>query len=91
MKHTEMKATLMGTSEEGVDFTLELTFKLLPPEEGSEYYGTGCYMSVKGPHNNQLVDVRYEKTTDIEILADRWIESNYGNCVNSVTKKFEED
>jgi hypothetical protein len=67
----------------GENFSEEVKFELIPPKDGN-HYGTGYYMVVNiGSHNKQYVDVRYEKTTDIEELADRFIKSYYGgNCTD---------
>lgn len=35
-----------------------------------------------------MIDVRYERTTDIEILADRWIKSYYGENAQDIIKQF---
>lgn len=88
MKYSEMEATVKGTTCEREPFTDIIDFELIPPKV-KNYYGTGYYMIVriKGGEK-QLIDVRYEKTTDIEILADRWIKSYYGKNAKEVTKQF---
>ena len=88
MEYTKMCATVKGTTEEGEDFTEIVQFTLLPPDNGASYYGTGCYMKVVTPYRPVLVDVRYERTTDIEILADRWIKNFYGSNAKEVFKEF---
>lgn len=88
MEYTKMNATVKGTTEDGEDFTELVRFTLLPPDKGTSYYGTGCYMRAVTPYHPHLVDVRYERTTDIEILADRWIKSFYGNNAKEVIKEF---
>ena len=82
-----MKATVSGTTCEGPSFTENLEFTMIPPE-GSNHYGTGYYMTVKAPTQTHLIDVRYERTTDVEILADRWIENWYGKNAQEVIKQF---
>ena len=36
----------------------------------------------------ELCDVRYERTTDVEILADRYIKNYYGKNAEEVEKQF---
>lgn len=88
MEYNKMTATIIGTTEDGTDFTEKVEFTLLPPADGESYYGTGYYMRAKTPHHPHLIDVRYEGTTDIEILADRWINSWYGKNAKEVIKQF---
>ena len=88
MKYDTMNATVSGVTCEGKDFSEELTFKLLPPDAGTSLYGTGCYMRVITPYDKYLVDVRYERTTDIEILAERWIAGWYGENARDIVKQF---
>lgn len=91
---TELFGILEGNNGER-DFKHNLKFRLFPPEEGSEYYGTGCYMGVlidNNTDNEQCIDVRYEKTTNIEELAKRWVNGYYGDRVKSFdTFKVEKD
>ena len=91
MRYDTMFAKVSGTTCEGEKFTERLTFHLIPPDEGQAHYGTGYYMRVTGkglPWGRQLEDVRYAKTTDIEILADRWIAGWYGKNAEDVIKQF---
>jgi len=96
MKYNEMKATVNGTTCDGRKFTEELTFTLIPPKDNN-HYGTGYYMNVKQETKDyprqmvDWVDVRYERTTDVEILASRWIEGHYGKNAEEVTKWFEQE
>ena len=89
MKYDKLHATVKGFTCEGEPFTEELDFQLIPPAHGECYYGTGLYMRVKmsisGP---QLVDVRYARTSDIEILADRFIQDWYGPNARDVWMEF---
>lgn len=86
---TKMFATVKGKTCEGEEFTENLEFTLLPPEKGSSYYGTGCYMRVDmSISGHKLCDVRYAKTTDIEILADRYIKDWYGQNAKEIWKQF---
>lgn len=58
------------------------------PPTDNKHYGTGCYMTVKTSTQTLLIDVRYERTTDIEILADRWIKGYYGENAKDIIKQF---
>ena len=87
MKYNTMKATVSGTTCEGAPFTESLEFSMVPPSDPN-HYGTGYYMTVKTPTGNHLIDVRYERTTDVEILADRWIQGYYGPNAQQVIKQF---
>ena len=97
MKYTKMRATVKGTTCEGEPFVDEVKFTLIPPKEDEMHYGTGCYMRVETESNIetfvsknvQLYDVRYERTTDIEILADRIMESWYGKNAEEIVKQFD--
>lgn len=90
MSYLTMNATVKGRGYSGKEFEDRLEFILIPPE--GEHYGTGYYMRViqSNPEfeNKHLVDVRYERTTDIETLADRWIENYYGKNAEDVQKQF---
>lgn len=88
-EYTKMYATVSGKTCEGEDFTEDLTFTLLPPAKGESHYGTGYHMRVDmSISRHQLLDVRYERTTDIEILADRFIKNWYGKNAQDVRKWF---
>lgn len=87
MKYSTMNAIVSGITCEGQPFIEELLFTMLPPKD-SNHYGTGYYMTVKTPTQTHLIDVRYERTTDVEILADRWIKNWYGENAQEVTKRF---
>ena len=86
-KYFKLKATVSGVTCDGENFVEEILFEMLPPKN-SNCYGTGYYMSVKMKGQSLYIDVRYEKTTDVEILADRWIKSYFGNNAKEVTKEF---
>lgn len=90
-KSSKLSASICGTNCEGVEFVEALAFRLIPPSDDN-HYGTGYYMSVEfvsltddTPSHSENVDVRYEKTTDIQILAERWIEGYYGDNAKSVS------
>lgn len=87
MDYNTMNATVKGTTFDGKAFTENLTFTLVPPTN-SKHYGTGYYMTVKTPTQTLLIDVRYEHSTDVEILADRWIEGYYGKNAQDIFKMF---
>lgn len=87
--YDRMFATVKGVTCEGHEFTEELEFQLHHPKDGEIYYGTGCYMVVKmSMSGKQLEDVRYARTTDIEILADRFIKGWYGDNAKDIRKEF---
>lgn len=85
MKTNKMKITVKGLNCELEPFTEICEFELIPPTDNN-HYGTGYYMMVKVNGRKQLYDVRYERTTNIEILANRWIESNYGKNAREIIK-----
>lgn len=88
MEFGTMKATVVGVNCDGEPFTENLVFAMIPPKEGECHYGTGYYMTVKTPFHTHLVDVRYERTTDVEILADRWMKGWYGANAHKITISF---
>ena len=86
-----MYAKVRGKTCEGEEFEEELKFHLMKPES-KIHYGTGYYMGVEmSLSGRQLEDVRYAKTTDIEILADRFIRGWYGENDKEITKWFVEE
>ena len=86
IKKDTIFATVKGTTCDGDPFEEQLEFHLIPPADGEPHYGTGCYMRVKMSLSGvQLEDVRYAKTTDIEILANRFIKGWYGENAKEVT------
>ena len=96
MQYKKLKAVVRGTTCEGKPFEEKVSFELVPPKDNN-HYGTGYYMVVKTAQekypNNPLIgyyDVRYKRTTDIEILADRYIKDFYGNNAKEVEKEFVE-
>ena len=94
-----MRATVKGTTCEGEPFTDEIKFTLIPPNDEEMYYGTGCYMRVETTSTIetfiskkvQFYDVRYERTADVEVLADRIMESLYGKNAEEITTQFDEE
>lgn len=90
--YNKMFATVKGTDCTNQKFEEEIEFLLLPPNN-EFHYGTGYYMrvkSLKSPYHkwSELVDVRYTRTTDIEILADLFIKQYYGANAEEVIKTF---
>lgn len=85
MKTNTMKVTVSGMDCELKPFTVIYEFELIPPTD-SNHYGTGYYMIVKANGERHLIDVRYERTTDIEILADRWIKNYFGKNAHEIIK-----
>lgn len=93
MMYGTMNATVKGHACDGREFEDTLKFVMCPPKEGEKYYGTGYYMVVEQrsneyPMQKHCVDVRYECTTDVEILADRWIKNFYGKNAEDIRKEF---
>ena len=88
MTYNNMNATVKGHDCRGNEFEDKLSFELIEPKKGERYYGTGCYMAIKLNGAVSSEDVRYARTTDIEILADRWIAGFYGKNAEEVSKEF---
>lgn len=88
MKYNTMKATVSGFNCENEAFSVTVEFTMIPPAENEPHYGTGYYMMAKMPGDKHYVDVRYERTTDIEVLADRWIQNYFGKNAREVIKEF---
>ena len=84
----KMYATVKGTTCDNEPFEEDLVFTMIPPEDNN-HYGTGYYMLVKMSISGaKLCDVRYDRTTDVEILADRFIKNWYGPNAHEITKQF---
>lgn len=88
MDTNKMKAQVTCTVD-GKEVVEELEFTVIPPDKSKDYYGTGCYMTVKTPYDVKLIDVRYEVDTDVEILADRWMKNWYGDRATNIKRWFE--
>ena len=87
--HDKMNAIIKGHDCQGKEFESNLEFKIIRPKDDEPHYGTGCYMTVEhlssdDPAPTEYVDVRYEKTTNIRILAERWIKNYYGKNAEEV-------
>ena len=80
-----LKLRVSGKDCRGIDFTEEVTFRLIPPSD-NDYYGNGHYMAVDMPRNHFYVDCRYAGTTDIEKLADIWVKNYFGPNAQEVRK-----
>lgn len=78
---------ISGTDCRGKSFSEDVIFTMLPPKDDN-HYGTGYYMSVDlgRPDYSPLIDVRYEGTTDVDKLADIWIENYYGKNAKEVAE-----
>lgn len=87
MQYNKMNAIIEGHDCQDKKFAENLTFTMIPPKDNN-HYGTGYYMRVERQSGNDLVDVRYERTIDVEILADRYIKNYYGKNAESVAKCF---
>jgi len=74
----------------GKIFTEGINFELVKSEAFK--YGNGLMMIVNRPKwgTSEGVDVRYEKTTNLKILAEKWIKSFFGKnlkhyCLTTVS------
>ena len=86
MDYNTMNATVKGTTCEAKPLPKVSHLPSFPHD--NKHYGTGYYMTVKTSTQTLLIDVRYERTTDIEILADRWIKGYYGENAQDIIKQF---
>ena len=60
-------------------FEQTIKFEMCPPNPNEPHYGTGYYMLVVFPDNNEhVIDVRYAKTTDVKTLAESFIKDYWG-------------
>lgn len=82
----DLKVVVIGKDNDGKMFSEMLKFHLTPPMKGEDYYGNGYMMSIKTKHRMDYMDVRYQRTTDIEILAERWVEAVYGENAEMLVK-----
>lgn len=82
----DLKVVIMGKDNDGKMFSDMLDFHLMPPRKEEDYYGNGYMMSIKSKRRVDYMDVRYQRTTDIEILAERWIEAVYGENAEVLVK-----
>ncbi len=79
------RATIVGTTCDGKPFVQEVEFELIPPKPDGFHYGTGCYMTADRGHGDKdLIDVRYERTTDLRKLAEQYIKGYYGKNAHEV-------
>lgn len=82
-----MQAIVSGFTCAHEAFSVTCDFEMVPLVD-SNCYGTGYYMIVKIPGSKFYVDVRYERTVDIEVLADRWIKNYFGENAREVVMYF---
>ena len=82
----DLKAVVIGKDNDGKMFSEMLDFHLMPPRKEEDYYGIGYMMSIKTKRRVDYMDVRYQRTTDIEILAERWVEAVYGKNAEVLVK-----
>ena len=76
--------------------TTDWILTTVPPEEGSNYYGTGYHMTavpIKDdgePDRNAAIywDMRYAGTIDINELADIWVRDYYGGKIIKKVKYY---
>lgn len=74
-------ATISGVNKRnGLQFNVSVQFTMIPPKECEAHYGTGYYMLVEFPDGNyNYVDVRYDKSTDVKVHAERFIKNYWGD------------
>lgn len=82
----DLKVVVNGKDNDGKMFSEILDFHLIPPRKGKNYYGNGYMMSIKTKRRVKHIDVRYQQTTDIEVLAERWINTVYGENAEILVK-----
>ena len=78
--------------------TTEWIITAIPPEEGTDYYGTGYYITaVPIKDDGQLDgkaailwDMRYLGTNDIQKMADAWVRAYYGEPIKQQIKYYVE-
>ena len=90
MEYNTLKAAVRGISRDGKSFVAMVRFTVVPPKAGEAYCGNGYYMIVEEisdlfQKREEVVDARYAQTTDIEVLAERYIESHYGKNAKEVS------
>ena len=58
----------------------------LHPPKADTYYGNGYYMLVEMDGGREYnVDIRYEHTTDIVLLATKWAKGFWGEKASEIT------
>lgn len=82
----DLKVVVMGKDNDGKMFSEILDFHLMPPRKNEDYYGNGYMMNIKSKSRVDYMDIRYQRTTDIEILAERWVEAVYGENAEVLVK-----
>ncbi len=68
----------------------------IPPKEGTQYNGTGYYLSAVPVKRNGKPDedaaihwdMRYAETTDIQTMADYWVRDYYGGPYTKKVKYY---
>ena len=68
----------------------------IPPKEGTQYNGTGYYLSAVPMKKNGRPDedaaihwdMRYAETTDIQVMADYWVRDYYGGPYTKKVKYY---
>ena len=76
----------MGKDNDGKMFSETLDFHLIQLKKDGDYYDNGYMMSIKSKRRMDYMDVRYQRTTDIEVLAERWINAVYGEYAEVLVK-----
>ena len=76
--------------------TTEWVITAIPPKEGTQYYGTGYYITAVPLKKNGTPDeeasvywdMRYAETTDIDTMADYWVRDYYGGTYTKKVKYY---
>lgn len=76
--------------------TTEWLLTAIPPKEGTQYYGTGYYLSAVPfkkngkPDEDAAIhwDMRYAETKDIHKMADYWVRDYYGGTYTKKVKYY---
>ena len=76
--------------------TTDWIITAIPPKKGSNYYGTGYYITATPikdngePDDDAAIhwDMRYACTIDINELADIWVRDYYGGKITKKVKYY---
>lgn len=72
----------------GKKYDLPVTFTLIPPPKGLNYFGNGFTMNVEiddySTPSIHYVDVSYSGTVDLEKLARIWVKDYFGSTVTNI-------
>ena len=76
--------------------TTDWVITAIPPKEGTQYQGTGYYITAvplkkNGTPDEEAAvrgDMRYAETTDIDTMADYWVRDYYGGTYTKKVKYY---